>query len=320
MVLAILVSLIAAIVPTILYVLLFYWADRYEREPFWLLGIAFAWGAIPAIVASFIGEWLIGTPFVDSPGSAAAVLVEGSVVVPVVEECAKALALWGIFRWAYSEFDDVLDGLIYGAMIGFGFAMTENLLYYYGAYIGGGFAELSNVIFLRSILFGMNHALYTSIVGIGFGLARNRTDPFSRMLLPLGGLLIAILIHGLHNLGVAFTALDPVNIIFSVALAALGLILLLATLGVSWQQERDMLRTELADEVDTTLSQDEYQLLTQGWMRPLRRRNEAERLQVRRMHLFAELALHKRRLDRIGAEKEPKLPEQIALIREKLAG
>lgn len=320
MVVAILISLLAAIIPTFLYVLLFYWADRYEREPLWLLGLAFAWGAVPAIVVSFIGEWLIGVQFVDVANGAAAALIEGSVVVPIVEECMKALALLGIYTWAYSEFDDALDGLVYGAMIGFGFAMTENLLYYYGAFISGGFAELSNVIFLRSVLFGMNHAFYTSIVGIGFGWVRNSPNQWARVLFPLGGLLIAILIHGLHNLGVAFTALDPVNIIFSVALAALGLILLLTTLGVTWQHEQYLLQTELADEVGTTLSKDEYHLLTQNWMRPLRRRSEAERRQVRRMHLFAELALHKRRLSRIGAEREPDLPEQIALIREKLAG
>lgn len=315
---ALLVSLVAAVVPTFLYVLLFYWADRYEREPLWLLALAFIWGAVPAIFASFIGEWFIGTPFVSAPGSAAAALVEGSIVVPIVEECVKAVALWGIFYWAYEEFDDVLDGLVYGALIGFGFAMTENILYFIGAFSGGGFAELSTVIFLRTILFGMNHALYTSLVGIGFGLTRNRTDRVGRVLIPLAALFIAILIHSLHNLGVAFTAVNPVNIIFSIALAALGLILLMATIGVTWQQERDLLRAELADEVGTTLTDDEYQLLTQNWSRPLRRRGDAERRQVRRMHLYVELALHKRRLSSLGVEREPDLPEQIALIREKL--
>ena len=315
---ALLISLIAAIVPTILYVLLFYWADRYEREPLWLLALAFVWGAVPAIVVSFLGEWLIGTPFVSAPGSAAAMLVEGSIVVPIVEETVKAVALLGIFRWAYKEFDNVLDGLVYGALIGFGFAMTENLLYFIGA-LSGGLAELSTVIFLRSILFGMNHALYTSIVGIGFGLTRNRTDRTGRLLIPFGALLIAIFIHGLHNLGVAFTAVDPLSIIFSIALAAFGLILLITTIGISWQQERDMLQVELADEVGVTMTEDEYTVLTQNWSRPLRRRSVAERQQVRRMHLYAELALHKRRLSRLGIEREPELHEQISLIREKLA-
>ena len=34
--LALWISLAAAILPTMIYVLVFYWADRYEREPLWL--------------------------------------------------------------------------------------------------------------------------------------------------------------------------------------------------------------------------------------------------------------------------------------------
>jgi len=318
MITALLISLIAAIVPTFLYALLFYWADRYEREPLWLLAIAFMWGGLPAVIMSFLGEWLIGTPFVHTPNSAMAMLVEGSIVVPIVEETVKAMALLGIFIWAYEEFDNALDGLVYGALIGFGFAMTENFLYFIGAFSGGGFTELSTVIFLRSILFGMNHALYTSIVGVGFGLVRNRTDRLGRLLIPFVALLIAIVIHSLHNLGVALTAVNPLNIIFSIILAACGLILLLAAIGITWQQERELLQIELADEVGETLTEAEYMTLTRNWSRPLRRRNEAERQQVRRMHLYVELALHKRRLSHLGIEREPMLDEQIALIREKL--
>ncbi|MEZ4833058.1 MAG: hypothetical protein R2873_13905 [Caldilineaceae bacterium] len=49
-------SLTAAILPTIFRVGL-YLADRYEREPIWLGIVVFLWGAIPAIVASLIGNW-----------------------------------------------------------------------------------------------------------------------------------------------------------------------------------------------------------------------------------------------------------------------
>ncbi len=68
------------------------------------------------------------------------------------------------------EFDGVLDGLIYGVLIGFGFAMTENFFYFIGAFDEGGFVNLTAVIILRSVVFGLNHAFYTSLTGIGFGL------------------------------------------------------------------------------------------------------------------------------------------------------
>ena len=34
-------SILAAVLPTILYVGIIYWVDRYEKEPWWLLAAAF---------------------------------------------------------------------------------------------------------------------------------------------------------------------------------------------------------------------------------------------------------------------------------------
>ncbi len=64
---ALALSTLAAIVPTLVYTLTFYWADRYEREPRSLLFAAFIWGAIPAVIASLIGEVLLGAPLVSDP-------------------------------------------------------------------------------------------------------------------------------------------------------------------------------------------------------------------------------------------------------------
>ena len=46
-------SVIAAIIPTVFYIIIIYWVDRYEKEPWWLLSAAFLWGAIPSIIAAF---------------------------------------------------------------------------------------------------------------------------------------------------------------------------------------------------------------------------------------------------------------------------
>src|SRR5690606_32033414 len=122
----------------------------------WLVVVAFLWGAIPAIVASLVGEILIGSPMIEAPGSVAEAVVESALVAPLVEEFAKGLALYAIYRFLRREFDGVLDGLTYGALIGFGFAMTENFFYFVGAFTEGGFVDLSLLIFLRSIVFGLN--------------------------------------------------------------------------------------------------------------------------------------------------------------------
>ena len=46
--LAALVALLGALIPTVFYVLFVWWLDRYDKEPVWLLALAFAWGAMPA--------------------------------------------------------------------------------------------------------------------------------------------------------------------------------------------------------------------------------------------------------------------------------
>ena len=169
---ALFISLAAAIIPTVIYVLIFYWADRYEREPLWLTAVAFIWGAVPAIIVSIIGEFVLGWQSIDAPDSVAGAIVNGAIIAPIVEELAKGTALLLIFWFMRHEFDGVLDGVVYGALIGFGFAMTENFFYFVGAYDEGGYGQLSFVIFLRAVLFGLNHAFYTGLTGIGLGMAR----------------------------------------------------------------------------------------------------------------------------------------------------
>lgn len=316
---ALLLSLAAAIIPTIFYAFTFYLIDRYEREPIWLVTVAFLWGAVPAVLVSLLGEMLIGGTFIQPPGTIANALITSALIAPIVEEIAKGAALFGLYSWTRREFDDVLDGVIYGALIGFGFAMTENFLYYIGAFHQGGLGDFTLVFFLRSILFGLNHAFYTSLTGIGFGLARNTRVLRARTLQIGGGLLLAIVVHSLHNLGTSLAQVNPLNILISLALAAVGLGVFISVIFLAWYQERYALHSELADEVNILMSAEEYRVLTQEWHRPLRRRRRKIANTDRRMHLFAELALRKQRLRKFGPFREPSLLDEIEAIRAELA-
>ena len=215
MLLAMLIILVATILPTYLYVRLFYWADRYEREPFWLVAGAFLWGAIPAIIASLVAEMILAAP------TRGAGLVEDALSAPIVEELSKGFALLLIFWFMRREFDGVLDGLIYGSMIGFGFAMTENFLYFIGAYDQGGYANLTLIFFLRTVLFGLNHAFYTGFSGIGLGLALVSRRGLARFIWPLCGLIAAITAHSLHNFGASLAEQDGIGLLLSLLVAAI---------------------------------------------------------------------------------------------------
>jgi protease PrsW len=312
------ISLAAAVIPTVLYALAFYLADRYEREPVWLVVMAFTWGAIPAIVASLIGEILIGAPLVNAPGSIAEAVVESAVVAPLVEELIKGIAVFLIYRFLRHEFDGVLDGLTYGALIGFGFAMTENFFYFVGAFAEGGFVDLTVLIFLRAVIFGLNHAFYTGLVGIGFGMARHAHSETARRGWIIAGFVAAILAHALHNLGASLSVVTGLGILLSLGMAILGFSLVGISLLLTWRQELQWLREELADEVGLTLTAEEYASLVHSWRRSPLLDRRTNGVQAQRMQMLVKMAFKKHKLHKLGPQREPKLAGQIEELRSQI--
>ena len=58
-------------------------------------------------------------------------------------------------------------------MVGLGFAFVENIFYGMGAAAeGGGLGDVFVLALLRSVVFGLNHSLFTSVTGAGLGYAR----------------------------------------------------------------------------------------------------------------------------------------------------
>lgn len=215
---------------------------------------------------------LIGAPSLRASNNTYPMLTESILIAPVIEEIAKDVALFGIYRWGRFEFDNALDGLVYGAMVGFGFAMTENIFYFVGAFEQGGFPSLTFVIFIRNLpaLWHESRTLFRNDRN-RIGLARNTNHRTQRVWFIILGLVAAIVAHALHNFGVALTALNPLNLVFSVALATVGLGALVIAIWLNWQKGRRILRTELASEIGQTLTQSEFENLLQSRHIPFRR-------------------------------------------------
>src|SRR3990172_11671190 len=148
---ALLVSLFFGFVPMFLFAAFVYWLDRYEKEPKALLGAAFFWGVVIAAGGAFIINTVFGIGIYIFTGSeGAAELGTTSIVAPIVEEFLKGLAVAIMFFIFYKEFDSILDGIIYGGMVGLGFAATENTIYIYrNGYLDGGWGGLVLVAFIR---------------------------------------------------------------------------------------------------------------------------------------------------------------------------
>jgi RsiW-degrading membrane proteinase PrsW (M82 family) len=318
LILGIFLSLAAAVVPTVLYATAFYLADRYEREPVWMIVVAFLWGAVPAVIASLILQILIGAPMVNAPGSFAESIVEASIVAPIVEEIFKGLAVYIIYRFFRHEFDGVLDGLTYGAIIGFGFAMTENFLYFIGAFNSGGIVDLTVLVILRAVIFGLNHAFYTGLFGMGLGMARHAKSRAAGRRWAMLGLFAAILTHAIHNFGASLSAINSLGIFISLGQAALGAGFIGLAVLLTWQQERRWIKEELAQEVGVTLSRDEYESLIKGWRRSPLLKDRSNPQRVKRLELLVKLAFQRHRLHKLGSHSEPSLPANIAANRQEI--
>ncbi|MBK8987742.1 MAG: PrsW family intramembrane metalloprotease [Chloroflexi bacterium] len=239
-------SILAAAAPVLLYIGLVYWVDRYEKEPWWLLAAAFFWGAVPSILFAYLFNTLFSLPFFFLAGETLGETLGASFVAPIVEESIKGLAVLGIFVLWRHEIDSPLDGIIYGAMVGLGFALVENVFYFVAVYQEGGVEAWGMNVFLRGIVFGLNHALFSSLTGLGVAVARLSTNPLTKVGALIGGWATAVFLHFLHNFTLSFG-----NLLCLVALFSDWAGVLLTLLIIVWAllQERQWLRHYLAEEV-----------------------------------------------------------------------
>jgi hypothetical protein len=103
-----------------------------------------------------------------------------------------------LFLWKRDEFDGIVDGIVYAGMVGLGFAMTENVLYY-GRAVGGGAGALTFTWILRGMAAPFSHPLFTSMTGIGLGWSRQSDNGFIKVVMPVLGFMLAILLHATWN-------------------------------------------------------------------------------------------------------------------------
>jgi RsiW-degrading membrane proteinase PrsW (M82 family) len=195
-----LIGLVSATLPVPLYLVLVLWIDRYEAEPFWMLATAFFWGALVAVFFAFLINTVSGAAVTLATNSVRAGHTFGAVIsAPIVEETSKALILFIFFFLKRDEFDGVIDGIVYAAMAGLGFAMTENVQYYGRAVMEAGSGGLTLVFILRGALAPFSHPLFTSLTGIGLGLARQTRNTALKWIAPPLGLMAAISMHSIWN-------------------------------------------------------------------------------------------------------------------------
>ncbi|MPZ55888.1 MAG: PrsW family intramembrane metalloprotease [Rhizobiales bacterium] len=337
---ALVISSLLALVP----IMVLWFLDRRERETPSLCVAAFLWGgciatalSLPFNTAFFriIDIWVAQNPILTEVlGPQATVLIAAPISAPIAEEIAKAAGVLLLFWLLRAEFDNMRDGFIYGALIGIGFNWFEAALYVAQGYAQHGEAPYGLQFGFRYALFGLGgHALFTGLFGVSVGLAMQTQRMWLRILAPIGGLILAMAAHMINNVLPLFAALanaeageSPQQVEELPSMGFLSAFItgsmiqlmifvpffLIIALAV-WRSgvwERRVIREELAAEVGSLLSADEYSGILHDRMLRTRRIDRMHpRASAALVNAQHELAFRKRRVRDEGSD-----PEQDPLV------
>jgi len=244
------------ILQAVVYLLFVRTIDLYEREELKYVIPVFLWGFTVAAGTSLVFNSLFLVTLSSAVSVQVADFFTANFVAPVVEECAKGAALLIAFvvasivslRRGGLEFSGVMDGIVYGSAVGFGFSIAEDILY---------LVEFGEETFVaRRIFGGFAHAAFTSLTGIGLGLVPWARSSLLKVLLPVLGLSGAILLHMTFNL--TATLFGPLAYVVEFVVLLSYVLLIAIWLAV----ERRTIRGELEEEVAMgIISPSEYNLL-----------------------------------------------------------
>jgi RsiW-degrading membrane proteinase PrsW (M82 family) len=309
---------------------LIYYLDLYEREPLSAAIAAFAWGAFAATALALDASgWdhvlaqIAGAPF--------AARWSPAITAPIVEEFLKGAGIVLLYLIVRDEIDDAMDGFVYGALCGLGFAVVEDVIYFMAAF-GGTPAGVLHGFYVRVISSGLyGHVLYTGLVGMAIGLVVSRREPGplrERLLVAAGIVALAVAGHALWNSPVLTVGPAPplegtewVLVPLSLALKGLPLLVfVLVALRLAHRRERRWLEAALAAEVGGDgITDGEYRTLQEPRRRraavaAMRRRagKPAADLLARLQHEQIDLAMI---ASRVAGPNDPALIEQRGYCR-----
>lgn len=233
-------SALAAIIPMMVYLVIIWRFDRYDREPFGLVIQNYLWGALGAIFFAIIGSSIITlglSNFIHD--SSQLNHVETIFIAPFVEEITKGVFL--LITFANKKFDNITDGIVFGGAIGLGFGMTENFLYFIA--FGNTPQAWITIVIIRTLFSGVMHCVATATFGAFLGYAKFK-NIYYKITFPFIGLLVAMFIHFAWNFSVSFEATTILGFAFMI----FTVFIFITVFSVAVLNERKIIYSELLEE------------------------------------------------------------------------
>jgi RsiW-degrading membrane proteinase PrsW (M82 family) len=264
----IILSIFFGFVPMLFFAWFIYWLDRYEKEPKILLGGVFLWGAVIAAGGAFLINTVLGLGvYLFTSSEMATDITTTSIIAPIVEESLKGFAVLIVFFLFRGEFDSLLDGVVYAAIVALGFAATENAYYIFSyGYQESGWIGFTSMVFVRVILVGWQHPFYTAFTGIGLAIARLNRKTLIKLAAPVLGWSAAVFTHAVHNM-VATLMQGLPGLVIGTSLDWTGWFFMFLFILWATAQERHRIERHLKEEISLgTITAEQYRVACSAWI------------------------------------------------------
>jgi hypothetical protein len=229
-----------ALVVAVIYLGILRLVDLNEKEPLWAIGLLFTYGAAAAVLVHL----LLGSPLLRLGVWPPAIAEETARLVAILGGAAVLGVVSQMRGWR--EIGGAMDGIVYGAAAGLGFATARIAIdrMILADALGPGFAAGPATI-VTTALMELRDGVFGALIGAGVGAASGTTSILKRKALPLAGWIAAVATHAAYlalargSAGIAAQARLWI-VLFLPAIA------LLAVMAVALRQEKRAIRDYLA--------------------------------------------------------------------------
>jgi RsiW-degrading membrane proteinase PrsW (M82 family) len=207
--------------------------DLNEREPLWAL--------LLMMLLGFTGAGILR--LAASPALVELTVLPGAVAEEATKFAAVLLGVIGLTvagrMRGWSELNGIMDGIVYGAAVGFGFAAGEMFL----RDLANAGSDLFPTPFMTMLwtnaLSGLVHGVFGALIGMGVAAGMHATTPALRTLWPVAGFGLGVAANLAHRVLAYGDALGGTSALYrtwAALLLPLLLVIAVAVRALGWEQ------------------------------------------------------------------------------------